>query len=337
MLFRKARVHEQTDSYRRGLVLGLTMAEIAILIIFILLLALAALLARERTKRETAERDLAAARAQAESLKDQVSVANEILGGQDIEVFIRELVEARSEAAKAAALAEDVAQKDRKIREWRRELAELRSQADSNSELLARTLKAEEEVRQWREATSDGAETNTPGSVSEALDQLKVLEPLIEESMGGDIAAVAEKISEIQSENTRLTGQVANMRRLLKGAGKGTEKPACWANPEGKPEYIYDVALTSRGLIVREVDLPHRQEEKSRLPLDQVPLLSEISSTRFIAATRPLFEWSEAKDCRFFVRVYDETGATEKEVYRSHLRAVEGNFYKYEVLDRAFE
>ena len=45
-------------AFPRGLVLGLTMAEIAILIIFVLLLALAALLARETEMREEAENEL---------------------------------------------------------------------------------------------------------------------------------------------------------------------------------------------------------------------------------------------------------------------------------------
>ena len=45
-------------TFPRGLVLGLTMAEIAILIIFVLLLALAALLARETEQRRSAEQDL---------------------------------------------------------------------------------------------------------------------------------------------------------------------------------------------------------------------------------------------------------------------------------------
>lgn len=49
---------ERGRTFPRGLVLGLTMAEIAILIIFVLLLALAALLAREADRRQAAEREL---------------------------------------------------------------------------------------------------------------------------------------------------------------------------------------------------------------------------------------------------------------------------------------
>lgn len=49
---------ETGRAFPRGLVLGFTMAEIAILIIFVLLLVLAAMLARESDKREQAESEL---------------------------------------------------------------------------------------------------------------------------------------------------------------------------------------------------------------------------------------------------------------------------------------
>ena len=52
------RPFETGRAFPRGLVLGFTMAEIAILIIFVLLLVLAAMLARELDRREQAESDL---------------------------------------------------------------------------------------------------------------------------------------------------------------------------------------------------------------------------------------------------------------------------------------
>ena len=48
-------IFRQSSSYRQGLVLGLTMAEIMILLIFCLLIAMAAFLTREQTKGEEAE------------------------------------------------------------------------------------------------------------------------------------------------------------------------------------------------------------------------------------------------------------------------------------------
>jgi outer membrane protein OmpA-like peptidoglycan-associated protein len=51
-------IARQSSSYRQGLVLGLTMAEILILLVFCLLIAMAAFLRIEQQKRETAEANL---------------------------------------------------------------------------------------------------------------------------------------------------------------------------------------------------------------------------------------------------------------------------------------
>ena len=63
-------VGRQTASYRQGLVLGLTMAELMLLLVFCLLIALGVALATERAKRDDALRrlknaELAAANQQA--------------------------------------------------------------------------------------------------------------------------------------------------------------------------------------------------------------------------------------------------------------------------------
>jgi hypothetical protein len=51
-------IFRQSSSYRQGLVLGLTMAEIMILLIFCLLITMATFLKREQTKREAAEQQV---------------------------------------------------------------------------------------------------------------------------------------------------------------------------------------------------------------------------------------------------------------------------------------
>src|ERR1700739_3928782 len=54
----EGQIVQQRASYRQGLVLGLTMAEIMILLIFCLLIAMATFLKREESKRITAEQKL---------------------------------------------------------------------------------------------------------------------------------------------------------------------------------------------------------------------------------------------------------------------------------------
>ena len=67
---------EQRSSYQRGLVLGLTMAEIMILLVFCLLIAMATFLKREETRRIAAEQQLEQQVQQNERTRDVVADFN---------------------------------------------------------------------------------------------------------------------------------------------------------------------------------------------------------------------------------------------------------------------
>jgi flagellar motor protein MotB len=105
----EGQILEQRSSYRRGLVLGLTMAEIMILLVFCLLIAMATFLKREETRRIVAEQALKQERAQNEHIREVVNslsksaaVAEKVesLSGlsdpQAIDQYWRELVDSRS-------------------------------------------------------------------------------------------------------------------------------------------------------------------------------------------------------------------------------------------------
>jgi flagellar motor protein MotB len=106
-------IFRQSSSYRQGLVLGLTMAEIMILLIFCLLITMATFLKREQTKREAAEqqvrveqvngmadRNLVMAIKQNpelyERLRSEVVTSS---GVKAVDEFWRELVESRNAMA----------------------------------------------------------------------------------------------------------------------------------------------------------------------------------------------------------------------------------------------
>src|SRR3569832_2414752 len=105
----EGQILEQRASYRRGLVLGLSMAEIMVLLVFCLLIAMAAFLKREETRRIAAEQELRHEKAQNAEIRDVVNslsksaaVAEKVesLSGlsdpQAIDKYWRELVDSRS-------------------------------------------------------------------------------------------------------------------------------------------------------------------------------------------------------------------------------------------------
>ena len=151
-----------------------------------------------------------------------------------------------------------------------------------------------------------------------------------------EIAKLARELNASQREAARMQGQVAQLQEKLKAAGKGTEKPACWADTRtGKIEYIFDVALTRSGMIVRDRKLPHRAEDQAELPI-RIDFGRELSSGEFLSQTRQLYDWSVAKDCRFFVLVSDETGDAEKAAYKRQIRNVGQHFYLFEPVNARF-
>jgi flagellar motor protein MotB len=106
-------IFRQSSSYRQGLVLGLTMAEIIILLIFCLLITMATFLKREQTRREAAEEQVRVERVDSmaehnlimaikqnpelyERLRSKVSSS---AGAKAVDQFWRELVESRDAMA----------------------------------------------------------------------------------------------------------------------------------------------------------------------------------------------------------------------------------------------
>src|ERR1700733_14270407 len=100
---------QQRSSYQRGLVLGLTMAEIMILLVFCLLIAMATFLKREETRRIAAEqqlqqqilqnernRDVVATLRKSADLAEKFQSVSGLSDPQAIDQYWRDLVDSRT-------------------------------------------------------------------------------------------------------------------------------------------------------------------------------------------------------------------------------------------------
>ncbi|KQO58592.1 hypothetical protein ASF14_01255 [Sphingomonas sp. Leaf257] len=311
-------VERDNATYRKGLVLGLTLAELGILVIFVLLLAFgAALLAKNR---------------EIAGLKRAVP---EERAASRVERMLRE------KAADPAA-----------ARSLARELVDTAVRQDAVVEAERRLGQASAAVSKAEQAASESEETASRSgiSVADRTDPDRDMERRGEDlrrriadiaaerdALKGTLAdlpsgerAVADRVLSTRLENERLKGSMAYAARRLEALGKGSEKPACWATRTGSPEYIFDVTLTSGGIVTRDRALPNRRAEQVRLPLSNMAYGRVLQGPGFQAMTKPLFDWGEAHGCRFFVMVTDRTGASEKRRYKTLLLWVEGHFYKYE-------
>ncbi len=143
-----------------------------------------------------------------------------------------------------------------------------------------------------------------------------------------DAEMLADKNAQLQQALNSSSGQTKNLEAKLAKFGGGIDKKPCWADSNGKLQSIFDVALTTGGIEIRDNQVPARVDDEKLLPLGDITFGKEISDETFDNQTERLFDWSQSHDCRFYVRVYDLTGADEKELYKQRLRTVEGHFYK---------
>jgi outer membrane protein OmpA-like peptidoglycan-associated protein len=176
----------QSTSYRQGLVLGLTMAEIMILLVFCLLIALATFLSIEQAKRADAEKQLRMehdARVNAEQASAEQVESRELVeaikqnpelaerfrsfaqsgSAAEVDEYWRELVEARTAiaAAKQRGLSE---------KEIHQALAEASMSKAKAAD--AEAVQSVETVRKIQEMMSEAGETSTtPNDVARIVER----------------------------------------------------------------------------------------------------------------------------------------------------------------------
>jgi hypothetical protein len=316
----KAPVLEQKAAYRKGLVLGFTMAEITLMLLFCLLLA-STLLVDDKVKQlEVANKQLE------DNKKDLVLVEQfKVKFGEQgkIDDLFTEL---RLVKESNTALKEELESHKREQAEF----AVLREYVEENKAEGKDAKSIIQEVQRDKELAGRVQAAMTSANFKpESPEQVEAI-------MRAGLAQSADftKCKETEIEKDRLVGQLKNAQRTLEryGQGKGTEKPACWADPvTGKPEYIFKVELTSGGLIIHDQKLPQRVEDQAILPIGGITFDGEIPPEMFRAQTAGLASWSKERECRFFVMVKDLTLPTEKDAYKKMLRTLEEHFYKLEI------
>jgi hypothetical protein len=146
-----------------------------------------------------------------------------------------------------------------------------------------------------------------------------------------DKEVVAQKQAEQLQEEARLTakemdnlkGQVANLTSQIKQQGRGNEYPPCWSTPAGKAESIFELTITANGIRIKDHQLPNRTADRALLPLTKVQLNTELPLSSFKSELRPLFQWSQEKQCRFYVIIFSSVSSAPIDL----VNAVNGFFY----------
>lgn len=276
--------------YRRGVVLGLTMAEILLLLTFLLMLLLTAELGKQRDQVREFERARNEALEELELLRPIAEAMR--AAGVDQFDMTKEYVRIRQDLARA----------EERLRESEAAF-ELMEKA---REQFPKEASSAEIIERFRKAARIGQEI---------------------EKSGGDAAELVASAATCKAELSSCQGQTAYLNRRLNEQIGGFGLPPCWADSAGRIQYIFDAHLTDTGIVLSDNKVAGREKDQAALPLQSIRLGIPSEQDAFGRSVRPLLDWSNEQQCRFYVRLYDrfETGGRER--YKDLRRAVEGYFY----------
>lgn len=282
-------------SYRRGLVLGLTLAETLLLVLFILLLVYAALGQKREEKIKEQDAQIAGLNLRLDSGVDRL---------------VRELTQ-----SDAASDPEELSRKLTRLADDVARSGELQEQLKAYQRLVP-TSEAAKQIADTLEA--QGGETAQ-----------QVLDRHLSRAMTAP-ASVADKpetLADALAALDRMAGQLDYYEKQQAAAGNGLSYPPCWQRG-GKIVYVYDAVLLDDGLKLSVVD------DRSGLDMAgldangaEPPMGQTISRQVFLAKTKGMHAWSVAQGCRFYARIIDGTSAGNKAGYIQARKAVEDRFY----------
>lgn len=294
---------------RRGLILGLTLAEVLLLLLFLLLLVLGSQIHTWRERYETLEQTL-----------DQLKPLQAALssGGVSDVRNVQELVE-RFKALQAS---------EKEISRLRSENAELSKQSELTKSLQ---LVSKDKIPQIADVLKRASEidpNDPPAFLKRSLDVMDRLgrattpeqvKPLTEMVPSGDLQ---EKLASLTEDRDKIRRERDN---LMRGPGNGLTYPSCWTTASGQTEFIFDVTLADTGVLVKNAT-PGRANDPAWSLVGQFARDTTIHENAFIGATKKLFEASVTQRCRYYAIIRDATGAS-KARYKHLQQLVQSNFY----------
>lgn len=321
-------IARQQSSYRRGLVLGLTVAESMLLILFALLLALGwVLVKRDRTALQLQQR-IAGLEHEERLVQAKLDVISSIAQHRPTEEFFKELVQAREAQAQVKLEEQRLVERERATEKMERLLGALQNSPDAKARLRDLAANGARLEQALAKVSKDAGKADPYDAIPEGVALAQAAKDAGRSPE--ETRAMLRDAERSAREAATLKGQVVRLRSELRSVGKGGDYPPCWITEKGEIQYLFDIALNGDGtLAVKDVTPPARLSDRRDLPIPQDLLQGLSSRGRFLAATEGLLALEKAKGCRFYVIARDRTSASQKDLFKSLLfNTVEARFYK---------
>lgn len=351
--------------YRRGLILGLTMAEVLILLLFLLLLLLAANFRNLENKILDWHNRYSELKNEKEDLQEEIYDLKKLnlkfssfAGMSPFEV--NQLISEKESL-------ENFRKKNEALSDQLKEYFEIKKLISIGSgfnpddpppaiikrglkslQILGPTLSETElekvliDFQDKRKFDKFAIELNP--KLSPNITILEALNNLVESKEGNHnktiepdkevISNLKRKLEEKQKEIDQILAQKHTLEQqkihLIKSSGNGLTMPPCWPDKNNKSQYIFNISITDSGVIVSDSAPPERKDDLAWEKIDLIKFDQEIEAEDFYNSTLRLRRYSDELTCRYYVRIKDNTSATNKAQYKNAKRLVESNFYFFE-------
>lgn len=303
------RDYSDSAPYRRGVVLGFTVAEIILLILFALLLALAGLLLNNKKDME---------RANAINSRFNVilseNFANKDLLLKKIDEIIAENIDYQKKVKEVEQKFKNQSLPDDVYAEIKAQKLDLTTKEGKQKFLdtLVTALEAQKEFKK------------RGGDVTNHIESACMAGSKMAEVLGPD-----KKPGNIINEVKDSKAQSNYWRSQAARCGLAGVLPPCYRESNNEPiPFLYDARIKSDGIMLIET-IPERYKTRFTSDFSNPPQTNILlSSANFMNVTRQFLTFGERNNCRFYVVAYDDTLPHEKEKFQQLLKVLEGNFYK---------
>jgi len=322
--------------YRRGVILGLTLAELLLLLLFLFLLVMSAILHDRQTEQEELETRFAAVEEERLAYRNALAGEIEISLGAELannagQTLTREQLDAP--LARLGQMSSENQTLRSQLQAARSELSELRESRpiteqeasalrEENSFLNAQLAALEQELGDVSQLVAQANSVDPERSAAEVLQAaMTAYDDLSEEDR-----LLPDELAACRAERTNLGSQLAYTRAQC---GREGDLPPCVYRDDGSVAYSYNVVLSQAGITVGRGDEGSFRSIPWVAALPDPRLDQPISLGEFLRSTRTHFEVSQQQDpeCRFFVRIYDQMGDASRQEFLDQYLGVQNHFY----------
>jgi hypothetical protein len=266
--------------YRKGVLLGLTVAEIILLILFALLIALWAQLSILKSDSERAKAII-------NKFSDVIKRADNKSDSElakDIEKILQ------LEIDYSAKLAREL------VRYKENLLPDDVFDLIKSLKLDLNKLEDREKLRDLIKISTEFSSASN-SSIQQLADQCQV---------GG---MVTKRLKGVEPE--RLFSDLDHWKNVAASCGKSNVLPSCY-QLNGKDVFIFEVRLNDKGIVIKKT-VPAELEETFAKYFEVQPVYDiTLNQTEFRTQTQPFIKYGRDKECRFNVNAYDDTGVDKK-------------------------